>query len=146
MQFYRASVGARTPLYIGSAARALVHFRKWCTYEINVMEIIRVSSCGTVRRCQKRIQRILSSGHRDARRYPAPYLYVEAKYRQKHSLVSLMQDTWTKADVERKIPVIVLKEKDQRGCLIVIDSNDLDRLAKAGRYDDLPLFAGTGGV
>ena len=68
------------------------------------------------------------------------HLYIEAKHRHAHSLCSLMRDVRVKATAERKIPVICLHEHQQRGCLIVIDSNDLDQLARAGRYDDLPLF------
>lgn len=69
-----------------------------------------------------------------------PHLFIECKYRQRHSIAALMKDTRIKADAERKIPVIVLKEHGQRGCIIAVHSDDLDRLSKAGRYDDLPLF------
>jgi hypothetical protein len=70
-----------------------------------------------------------------------PYLYLECKHRQRHSLATLMRDTRVKANAERKIPVIALHEHNSRECLICISSRDLDRLAKAGDYDDLPMFA-----
>ncbi|MBN1578786.1 MAG: hypothetical protein JW913_19650 [Chitinispirillaceae bacterium] len=73
-----------------------------------------------------------------------PHLFIEAKYRQRHSLASLWRDTAVKAAAERKIPIIVLKEHNQRGCLIAFHSDDLERLAKAGDYSDLPLFASSG--
>lgn len=70
-----------------------------------------------------------------------PHLFIECKYRQQHSLVSIWRDTAVKAMAERKIPIIVLKEHKQHGCLIAFHSDDIDRLSRAGKYDDLPLFA-----
>jgi hypothetical protein len=69
-----------------------------------------------------------------------PYLFIEAKYRQKHGLATIWKDAARKADFEHKIPVVVLAEKDRRGCWIILHSDDLDRLSRAGRIDDLPLF------
>jgi hypothetical protein len=68
------------------------------------------------------------------------YLFVECKQRQKHSLFTLWDSVKAKADSERKISVIALAEHHRRGCLIVLHSDDLERLSSAGRLDDLPLF------
>jgi hypothetical protein len=69
------------------------------------------------------------------------YLYVECKQRAKHSLFTLWDSVKAKADSERKISVIALAEHNRRGCLIVVHSDDLQRLSSAGRLDNLPLFA-----
>jgi hypothetical protein len=70
-----------------------------------------------------------------------PYLFIEAKYRQSHSVVTVWRDAARKAAVEgNKVAVVVLAEKNQPGCWILLHSDDLTRLATAGRYDDLPIF------
>jgi len=109
------------------------HTGTWKTFEYRVAGLF-----GGIRNAFSGACPALTGSRSDVRH---PYLYIEAKYRQKHSLATLMQDTRVKADAERKIPVVCLKEHGQRGCLIVIDSNDLERLAKAGDYTDLPMFA-----
>lgn len=109
------------------------HSMAWRTFEYRVAELF-----GGIRCAFSGAQPAVTGTRADVRH---PHLFIEAKYRQKHSLATLMQDTRVKADAERKIPVVCLKEHGQRGCLIVIDSNDLDRLVKTGKYDDLPMFA-----
>jgi hypothetical protein len=70
-----------------------------------------------------------------------PYLFPECKYRQHHSVVSIWRDAARKAALEGgKVPIVVLAEKNQPGCWLLIYSGDLDRLSRAGTYDDLPLF------
>ena len=68
------------------------------------------------------------------------FLFIECKLRRRHAVATIWRDAATKAEAEHKIPVVVLAERGQTGCLIVVHSDDLDRLARAGRYDDLPLF------
>ena len=54
-----------------------------------------------------------------------PSLYVEAKLRKKHSVVSLWDDTAKQAKKEGKIPVICLCEKNRKNFWVLVHSDDL---------------------
>ena len=51
-------------------------------------------------------------------------IFVEAKLREKHAVVSLWRDTKALADKERKIPVICLNEKGKQGFWLMCHSDD----------------------
>ena len=55
-------------------------------------------------------------------------LYIEVKYRVKHSAIELWKDTYQKAIYENKIPVVCLCEKGKDGFWIVVHSDDLVKL------------------
>lgn len=57
-------------------------------------------------------------------------LFIEAKYRDRHAVWALYQDTNEKAIVEGKLPVVVLKQKGESGYLLVIDPKHLNQIAK----------------
>ena len=52
-------------------------------------------------------------------------LYIEVKYRVRHSAVALWRDTAAKANRENKIPVCCLCERGKEGFWLVIHSEDL---------------------
>lgn len=52
-------------------------------------------------------------------------LYIENKLAARHTVWTLWKDTWKKAKKEGKIPVISLQQKNHKGILLVIHSNDL---------------------
>lgn len=56
-------------------------------------------------------------------------LFVEAKYRVKHSAVTLWRDTAELAKKENKIPVVCLSEKRKKGFWVVCHSSDLTAIA-----------------
>lgn len=56
-------------------------------------------------------------------------VYAEVKYRQKHTVYTLMDDTRMKALSEGLLPVVCLKEKNRNGFLLVIDSRDWDEVS-----------------
>ncbi len=55
-------------------------------------------------------------------------LYIEVKYRAKHSTITLWDDTQGKAKQEEKTPVVCLCEKGREGFWIVVHSDDLAKL------------------
>lgn len=57
-------------------------------------------------------------------------LYIECKVRGKISLWSLFTDTENKAKVEGKVPVVAIKQKGERGYLLVIRPDDLEKLVE----------------
>ena len=57
-----------------------------------------------------------------------PRLFVECKYRQRHSAVNLWKETLEKAQKEHKIPVVCLCEKRKEGFWILVHSGDLEDL------------------
>jgi len=57
------------------------------------------------------------------------HLFVEAKYRQKHSAVTLWDDTAELAKAEGKTPVVCLAEKGRSGFWLVVHSDDLQAVA-----------------
>lgn len=62
-----------------------------------------------------------------------PKLFVEAKYRVKHSAVTLYDDTKEKAKKENKIPVVCLAEKGRKGFYILVHSDDLEAVCELSR-------------
>jgi hypothetical protein len=50
--------------------------------------------------------------------------YVECKYRKNFAVVSLFDEVREKAKKEKKIPMLVLKQKNRHGELVVMDLND----------------------
>lgn len=60
-----------------------------------------------------------------------PFLFIEAKYRQKHSVLTLFRETKKLAAKEKapdgkaKIPVVALAEKNQKGVYFLLHSDDL---------------------
>ena len=59
-----------------------------------------------------------------------PNLFIETKYRVKHSAVTLWRDTYDKAVVENKIPVVCLAEKGKQGFWILFKSTDFADIHK----------------
>jgi hypothetical protein len=67
-------------------------------------------------------------------------LYIETKLRERHTAVSLWQQTNNKAKKENKIPCVVLAEKGKTGFWLVVHSSDLVAVANQRRKirkDDL---------
>jgi hypothetical protein len=58
-----------------------------------------------------------------------PVLFIETKYRKKHSAVQLWRKTAVLADLESKKPVVALAEKGSRGFWLVVHSSDLMAVA-----------------
>ena len=56
-------------------------------------------------------------------------LFIECKLREKHSVVTLWDQTKKFADIERKIPVVVLAEKNRPGFWLVVHSTHLTQVA-----------------
>lgn len=59
-----------------------------------------------------------------------PKLFVEAKLRQKHAVVTLFDDTAKLAKLEKKIPVVALCEKGRPGYYLVIRPEHLKQVAE----------------
>jgi len=57
-------------------------------------------------------------------------VYAEVKYRQKHTVYTLVDDTRGKALKEGLLPVVALKQARRHGFLLVIDSRDFDEVIK----------------
>lgn len=57
-------------------------------------------------------------------------LYIECKYRNKFSIFALFKDTEVKAKVEGKIPIVAIKQKGEKGFLIVIRPQDLEKVTQ----------------
>jgi len=55
--------------------------------------------------------------------------YVECKFRNKFSIFALFKDTESKAKVEGKLPIVAVKQKNERGYLLVIRPEDLQQIA-----------------
>ena len=62
-------------------------------------------------------------------------LFVEVKLRKKHSVVTLYDDTLALAKKERKIPVIVLAEKNRPGFWVMCKASDLQTVADEMELD-----------
>lgn len=68
-----------------------------------------------------------SSGRDDATRSDTthPRLFVEAKYRNRHTARSLFDATKALARKEGKTPVVALIDKGRHGCLVCVHCDDL---------------------
>lgn len=62
-------------------------------------------------------------------------LYIECKVREKFSIVSLFKDTQEKAIREKKIPVVAIKQKGEKGYLLVIRPEDLQKISAIREED-----------
>lgn len=69
-----------------------------------------------------------NSGHGTNSDSLHPKLYIECKVRGKISLWQLFVDTENKAKVEGKIPVVAIKQKGEKGYLLVMRPDDLQRI------------------
>lgn len=58
-----------------------------------------------------------------------PSLYIEVKYRERHSAVSLWRDTALRAKLEGKTPVVCLAEKNKTGYWLVVHSDHLTKIS-----------------
>ena len=54
--------------------------------------------------------------------------YVECKYREKFSIVSLYDEVREKARKEGKIPLLVIKQKNRKGELVVVDLDEFVKM------------------
>lgn len=57
-------------------------------------------------------------------------LYIECKVRGKFSIWSLFEDTEKKATVEKKIPIVAIKEKGKKGFLILLRPEDIKKISE----------------
>jgi hypothetical protein len=57
-------------------------------------------------------------------------LYIECKLRNKFSLWSLFKDTESKAKVEKKVPIVAIKQKGEKGYLLLVRPEDIEKIAK----------------
>ena len=71
-----------------------------------------------------------NSGHGTNSDSLHPKLYIECKVRGKISLWQLFTDTEQKAKVEKKVPVVAIKQKGEKGYLLVMRPNDLQKVAE----------------
>lgn len=62
-------------------------------------------------------------------------LYVENKYKKKHTVVTLYDETAVKARMEGKLPLVTLEEKGRPGFWIVLKSDDFGRLLRILGYE-----------
>lgn len=58
-----------------------------------------------------------------------PNLFIECKMREKHSAVSLYDDTAKKAKKEKKTPVVALAEKNRPGFWVLVHIDNLKAVA-----------------
>jgi hypothetical protein len=60
-----------------------------------------------------------------------PTLYIEAKYRKKHSIWELWRQVKSSATIEGRgrVPVVAVKERGKTGTMICVNSQDLTTLA-----------------
>lgn len=79
-----------------------------------------------------------NSGHNTNSDSLHPSIYIECKVRSKISLWQLFIDTESKSKVEKKIPVVAIKQKGGKGYLLIIRPEDLDKIHKIKEeYSDL---------
>lgn len=69
-----------------------------------------------------------NSGHGTNSDSLHPKLYIECKVRSKIALWQLFTDTEKKAKVEGKVPVVAIKQKGERGYLLVMRPEDLEKI------------------
>lgn len=71
-----------------------------------------------------------NSGHGTNSDSLHPELYIECKVRGKISLWQLFVDTENKAKVENKTPVVAIKQKGEKGYLLVMRPEDLGKISE----------------
>lgn len=69
-----------------------------------------------------------NSGHGTNSDSLHPKLYIECKVRSKISLWQLFVDTEKKAKVEGKVPIVAIKQKGEKGYLLVLRPDDLEKV------------------
>lgn len=62
-------------------------------------------------------------------------LYIECKHRKRHTVQTLYNEVKGKAKLEGKVPLLALHSKGQRGCLLVVHSEDFEAFLKAYKPD-----------
>lgn len=71
-----------------------------------------------------------NSGHGTNSDSLHPKLYIECKVRSKIALWQLFMDTEKKAAVEGKVPIVAIKQKGEKGYLLVMRPEDLEKVNK----------------
>lgn len=71
-----------------------------------------------------------NSGHNTNSDSLHPNLYIECKVRGKISLWQLFVDTEKKAKVEEKTPIVAIKQKGEKGYLLIMRPEDLEKITK----------------
>lgn len=69
-----------------------------------------------------------NSGHGTNSDSLHPKLYIECKVRSKIALWQLFVDTEKKAKIEGKVPVVAIKQKGEKGYLLVMRPEDLEKI------------------
>lgn len=69
-----------------------------------------------------------NSGHGTNSDSLHPKLYIECKVRNKIALWQLFTDTEKKAKVEGKVPVVAIKQKGEKGYLLIMRPEDLEKI------------------
>jgi len=55
-------------------------------------------------------------------------LYIETKYKKRHTILTLYRETEVKAKKEGKIPIICIAEKGKKGFWALIKDTDIERV------------------
>ena len=71
-----------------------------------------------------------NSGHNTNSDSMHDELYIECKVREKFAIWSLFDDTEKKAKNESKIPIVALKQKGEKGFLLVIRPENLEKITE----------------
>lgn len=71
-----------------------------------------------------------NSGHGTNSDSLHPKLYIECKVRSKIALWQLFMDTEKKARIEKKLPVVAIKQKGEKGYLLVVRPEDLQKISE----------------
>ena len=71
-----------------------------------------------------------NSGHNTNSDSMHDELYIECKVREKFAIWSLFDDTEKKAKNENKIPIVALKQKGEKGFLLVIRPESLEKITE----------------
>jgi uncharacterized Zn-finger protein len=75
-------------------------------------------------------QRVVCSGVRGEGDIEHPELYVECKYRKSFVAKGWFNETKRKAKKYNKTPILVVKEKGQKGSLAILSTDDLAELVR----------------
>lgn len=78
----------------------------------------------------------INSGHNTHSDTLHTSVYIEVKYRAKHSVLTLYRDVKTKAEAEGKAPVVALAEKGKAGFWLLLHSDDLKKVAEEYKKND----------
>lgn len=61
-----------------------------------------------------------------------PVFYIECKYRKNLAVATIFNEVKTNAKKEKKIPILILKEKGKTGELVVLTLDDFTKLVREG--------------